>query len=111
MGRIIVRSFNIAGTARRVFQAWEPIEGPFAATHSTITHDDEHGWLGRVGTRRGGDYEGLPVGPERSAAVDRHYADQHREALEAIYAAHPELLDRDDRIEGAAMAGEVEVTS
>lgn len=89
MADAIVRHNRIAGTNRVVFQAWEKIEGPFAATHSTITRDPEHGWLGRIGTRRTEIPD--PPGPMRTALVERDYLAQHAEAVEAIEKAYPAL--------------------
>lgn len=42
-------------------------------------------------------YQHLPVGPERTAAVNRAYMDRYDVAYSAILAAHPELLTKEIR--------------
>lgn len=52
-GGVIIHRFQIIGTTQWVAGAWEPIEGPGATRHNTITTFTEcgvMGWFGRIGS-------------------------------------------------------------
>ncbi len=107
---IVIRQTRIIGTDRVIFSAWEPtaLMARVGAGHSTITHDGERGWLGRIGTSAlPAEIDPIPVGPARSFAGRRGSNEhEHRRAYRALIGAHPELNDcRDARFD----MGEIEV--
>lgn len=104
-----VRTYRSAGTGVTIIDAWEPFDN-----HSTMRSERDAdgectGWLGLITARP------LPVEIEAmvpgslermSAAID-HHAACVTDALAAIAAAHPGILERPDaRIDG----GRVELT-
>lgn len=60
-------------------------------SHSTLHAFNDHAFLGKVGTRiLPANIDALPVGPERSAAVDAFHHQQYEMAYGAIIATFPE---------------------
>jgi hypothetical protein len=89
---LIVERYNIIGTRRWVYDAWEPSErnGEMPFSHSTIRTVDGR-WMGRIGTRRlPAELEALPAySSERARAVGAFHEAQYEEAYAAIIAAFP----------------------
>lgn len=95
-GEYVVRAYSILTTDVVVVEAWEPSgrTAPIALSHSTLTHDADYGWLGKVAARQlPADVAALPFGADRSIAVGRIRSERIREAREAIGAAFPELAN------------------
>lgn len=92
----------------RVFRAW--VRSDFNGNHQTLSSlGNGNGHYGLVGTEIDHSrYGHLPVGPERSAAVEAKRADRALEARKAIFAAFPEI--RGCQVE-AGFLGEYEVGS
>lgn len=88
----VVRAFQILMTSTIVIEAWVKIDGP--TEHSTITRDDELGWLGRVGTGPlPASVAALPYGsPERIDAVGNVRDEDAMDALSAIEEAFPGIM-------------------
>uniref|UniRef100_A0A6M3M5H9 Uncharacterized protein n=1 Tax=viral metagenome TaxID=1070528 RepID=A0A6M3M5H9_9ZZZZ len=86
----IIKRTRIIGTRQVIYDAWEPSRG-----HSTITHADEHGWLGRIGSRRlPPDLAALrPYSQERREAVAAWHESQYQEAYSLILAEYPAAAD------------------
>ena len=74
---------------RTICSAWEP--STITGIHGTITTIDGE-WYGRIGTDPDAwTYQCLPVGEDRSAAVERAYQTRYAVAYTHILRAHPEV--------------------
>ena len=82
MSEVKVTGQRIMGTSTTVYEAYEP--SSVAGNHSTITMIDGE-WYGKIATRRlPADINAMPIGPERSAAVDAFHKARYAEAYAAI---------------------------
>ncbi len=79
---IKVTGQRIMGTSTTVYEAYEP--SSVAGNHSTITTIDGE-WFGKIATRRlPAEINAMPIGLERSAAVDAFHKARYAEAYAAI---------------------------
>ena len=86
MNTVKVTGQRIMGTSTTVYEAYEPssVMGNHSSSHSTITMIDGE-WYGKIATRRlPADINAMPIGPERSAAVDAFHKARYAEAYAAI---------------------------
>jgi hypothetical protein len=103
MTEYLVYRFRVLGTRMTVYAVYEPTYN--GADHGTVT--TFHGrWYGRVGTRRiPPEIQALPLGEERTRAVEAHYSQQYELAYQVILRAFPEAAD------GEREAGEIVVVA
>tara|TARA_Y100000310_G_C20209240_1_gene590539 strand:+ start:76 stop:468 length:393 start_codon:yes stop_codon:yes gene_type:complete len=88
-GNAIVERVEMSSGTTARYTAWLPAESPLSGRASTITHIDGF-WYGRIGTDPdSASYENLPVGEERSAAVQAAYEARHALAYDLIHRAQP----------------------
>jgi len=95
VGTLLVHRYSVAGTSTIVHAVYEP--SAVIWKHSSITHTDEHGWLGQLGSRPlPEDIDAIPVrvngtwNQTRFDTIDAWRAGLSFASYEAILAVYPE---------------------
>lgn len=100
--KTIIQRSRVIGTNTVVYTAWEPSK--LRGNHSTVTTFDGK-WYGRIGTDpERALFDHIPVGDDRSEAVQEAYEQRFRVAYDAILKAFPEAAI------GTRSGGEIAVT-
>ncbi len=86
-----IQAVRLPWLGKTSYTAWEP--STVMGTHSSIAFIDGECY-GKIGTDPDQSlFDGMPIGRERSEAVNRAYDDRYAVAYAAILAEYPECAD------------------
>ena len=95
---------HLAYCKTTVYSVMEPtrtLDNPDAREHHSVTFSTYAVPCGDLGMRRPGDlFKGLPVGPERTAAVQAYYAGLAEMCHQIIKAFYPAVVDQPLKVDG-----------